>query len=185
MSRNRLVYALKIAVGCAAVVGSLKYSTATAGTEIEGHLGNVQIRAENTSTAEVLSALASKFKVTYKLQSHPTRELNIIYSGTLKQVLARILDGTDYILDVSDSGINVVVLGESRATAGAVQTIARPAEANAAPIPAASPISPAPASAPASVPTAAAIPAVNVGPVVVANSSSPPPLAAYLAPTSP
>jgi hypothetical protein len=37
--------------------------------------------------------------------------LNGIYSGSLRLVLARILDGTDYFVKNSDDGIEVIVLG--------------------------------------------------------------------------
>jgi len=71
---------------------------ARAGTEVVGQLDAMQLRAEHASTSEVLAALAASFKLTYRLPPNINRNLNGLYSGSLRSVLARVLDGTDYFI---------------------------------------------------------------------------------------
>src|SRR5216683_2760429 len=59
-------------------------------TLVLGQPTDVQLRAENASTREVLDALSASFKITYKLPPNTGRDVTGVYSGTLRQVLARI-----------------------------------------------------------------------------------------------
>jgi hypothetical protein len=163
----------KAAVICAAVIFALLGTVlgpASAATEVRGQPDQMQLRVENASIKEVLDALSATFKLTYKLPPSIGREVSGLYSGTLHQVLARILDGNDYIVKVLDNGIEVVVLGTSGATTIATSghAVAK-SESAVAPSVAASKPTP-----PASKPI---VPAS--GPTLPA-SSPPPPLASYL-----
>jgi hypothetical protein len=153
----------KTALLYAAVIGALSATlgAASAATEVRGQPDEMQLRAENASTREVLDALSVTFKLTYKLPPNIGRNVTGLYSGTLHQVLGRILDGNDYIVKVSDNGVEVVVLGASAATAIAAsgQVIARSENTTAPAVPPSRPT--------ASTPT---LPA----------SAAPPPLASYL-----
>jgi hypothetical protein len=93
---------------------------AAAGIAIRGQADNVQLEVENASIREVLDALATAFKFKYKLPSTIGRELTGRYSGTLRQVLARILDGNDYVMHVAETSTELVVLGASGAAGFAV-----------------------------------------------------------------
>ena len=64
----------------------------------------------------MLAALSDRFKLTYKLPPAASRVFTGLYSGIFQQVLSRILEGNDYIVNVSDDGIEVVVMGASGAT---------------------------------------------------------------------
>src|SRR5262249_39869928 len=66
--------------------------SALAGTEVQGHADQLELRADKASTREALEALARAFGLTYQLPADVSRELNGRYSGTLHQVLGRILD---------------------------------------------------------------------------------------------
>jgi len=93
---------------------------AAASTDIQGPAEDLQLRLENASVREVLNALSGKFKLTYSLPANIGRQLTGRYSGTLNQVLARILDGNDYIVEVSDDAIKIVVWsGKSAPSAAA------------------------------------------------------------------
>ena len=141
---------------------------ASAATDVRGEPQNVQLRAENASTKEVLDALSAKFKLNYKLPPTINRSLTGIYSGSLRQVLARILDGNDYIV-ISNDSVEVVVLGASAVTSVAPGTSIARVENLGAPVV---------SSATPSVPT---VPGTSPpGGPVVASASPPPPLATYL-----
>src|SRR5262245_2154097 len=75
---------------------------ASAAPEVRGQVDQMQLRAENTPIAEVLEALAGPFKLTYKLAPGANGVVSGHYSGSLSQVLSRILDGNDFIINVSD-----------------------------------------------------------------------------------
>jgi hypothetical protein len=103
-------------VGMAALLGTSSGS-AWAATEVQGQLDEMQLRAENASTREVLEALSATFKLTYKLPPTVHHDLTGLYSGTLPQVLRRILEGNDYIVKVADDAIEIIVLRASGAAA--------------------------------------------------------------------
>src|SRR5262245_42017149 len=60
---------------------------ASAAAEVQGQPDNIQLRARNASTKEVLDALSAAFKLTYRLPASVGRDITGIYSGTLYQVL--------------------------------------------------------------------------------------------------
>jgi hypothetical protein len=144
--------------------------------EIEGQEDALQLRATNASIKQVFEALSSRFHLTYKLPPTVVRELTGTYSGTLAQVLARVLDGNDYVAIFSDGGLDLVVLGESGTLKPSGIAIARAAavsgEASGRPSPQPGP-GPAPAPAPARLSAPAPQPSLPQGNVV-------PPLSSYL-----
>jgi hypothetical protein len=77
---------------------------------------NVVVQTDKASVREILDTLSAKFKLTYKLPPNLDRVRTGLYSGTLHHVLARVLDGNDYIVQASDEGIEIVVFGASRLT---------------------------------------------------------------------
>jgi hypothetical protein len=110
-----LAPARTVLVGLAVTMALL--APAAAETAVRGRADDMQIQAENASIREVLDALAGDFKVRYRLPAHVSRIVTGRYSGTLHQVLGRILDGHDYIVEATDDAVRVVVLGAS-GTAG-------------------------------------------------------------------
>ena len=106
-----------------AVIGSM-LGPASAASEVEGEPNAVKLRAENASIREVLDSISAKFKVSYRLPPTLTRSMTGEYSGTLNQVLARILDGNDYVVDMSDDTVRIVVLGASGGQASPTSAVA-------------------------------------------------------------
>src|SRR5262245_31506930 len=92
---------------------SIPLGLASAATQLTGQQDELKITATNASVREILESLSSKFNLTYRLPPGVSGELTGQYSGTLNQVLARILDGNDYILEISDSAATILVLGPS------------------------------------------------------------------------
>jgi len=125
----------------AVLIGS-NLAPAGAGTEVLGQIDALQFRAENASTSEMLEALATSFKLTYKLPPNIGRNFNGLYSGSLRRVLARVLYDTDYIIKSSGDRIEVIVFrasGSSDSSAGPVSSNAKEASEIIAP-PSARPI---------------------------------------------
>lgn len=84
--------------------------------EVRGDVAEMQLRADEATIREVLAALAGSFKLTYTLPPGVNRAVSGLYSGSLRQVLARILDGTNYIIREIEGGAEVVVLGPAGVT---------------------------------------------------------------------
>jgi len=116
----RLMMAL-IWRGMIAVLVSTMQAPALAKTEVEGPSDAVRLSAEDASVNEVLAALSARFNLTYTPAPELNRAVAGVYSGTLQQILARILDGYDYVANVSVNGIELKVLGRSG-------SIARPSD---------------------------------------------------------
>jgi len=118
-SRGALAPQAKAILIAASIVGTLSISLAPAlaATEVRVQEDNdVVVQADKASVREILDTLSAKFKLTYKLPPNLDRVRTGLYSGTLHHVLARILDGNDYIVQASDDGVEIVVFGASRLT---------------------------------------------------------------------
>ena len=160
----------------AAVIGSMP-CPASAVSAIEGQADAVKLRAENASIREVLDALSAKFKVSYKVPPNLINNMTGEYSGTLNQVLARVLDGNDYVVETSEDGVKILVLGASGGHASPGSSVTTVA---ALPAPASreQPIAPpAPGSRPPLVSSSPNLPVSNPG---LPFSRPVPPLATYL-----
>lgn len=109
---SRTKTALSEAIAIGALLGTL-LQPASSATEVRGQLNSMHVRAENAPIREVLDALAATFKLTYLLPSNIGRVVSGLYSGSLYEILARVLDGNDYIIKISDNQIEIAVLGAS------------------------------------------------------------------------
>src|SRR5262245_53545715 len=108
----RLMLAL-IWRGMIAVFVSTMQAPALAKTEVEGPSDAVRLSAEDASVNEVLAALSARFNLTYTPAPELNRAVAGVYSGTLQQILARILDGYDYVASGSVNGIELKLLGRA------------------------------------------------------------------------
>jgi len=108
---------VRSAFAAAIALLSVVVTPALAAVEVRGQQGDLQVEAKNASLREILDALSAKFALTYKIPPTLRRVVTGRYSGTLQQVLRRVLDGSDFIVKASDDRIEVVVLGVSQATA--------------------------------------------------------------------
>jgi hypothetical protein len=98
-----------LAIGVTAFAVLLDPAAAT--TKIEGQAESLDLGVENASTREILDALSTKFKLAYSMPASAGRQRTGQYSGTLSEVLGRVLDGNDYIVELSDGAIKVIVFG--------------------------------------------------------------------------
>jgi hypothetical protein len=122
--RCKLAWAREIiaTVHTASLLTAALTGFALAGARIEGQIDNMHLQATNATLKEVLEALPREFGVTYQLPPDIRGDVTGRYSGALKQVLARILDGYNYIVEIAEGGMRIVVLG------GATGSIRRPSE---------------------------------------------------------
>jgi len=70
-------------------------------------------RADNARVSEVLGAISAQFKLRYPSNLDFERSVTGTYSGTLRFVLSRILDGYDYVLVFSGEQVDTKVFRTS------------------------------------------------------------------------
>jgi len=107
MRRTRLLQpiALSLVLVCVAC--------ARAGAEVQlsGTQDNIVLRANNATLAEILSGLSSTFNLRIEFTGSSARQFSGAYTGPLRRVLSRLLDGEDYVISSVAGGMNIVLLG--------------------------------------------------------------------------
>lgn len=96
---------------------SVPFGEASAKTNIEGKSDAVSLTAEDAPIGEILAALSDKFGLIYTPPSGLNRIVGGTYSGTLQQVLVRILDGCDYVVSYAGDKVELKILGQSGSSA--------------------------------------------------------------------
>ena len=116
-ARARLLTTVVFASSAVVMVLSFTLTEASAKTTVDGEPTAVSLTADDAPISEVLTALSAKFDLVYTPTPGLDRTIGGNYSGTLQQVLERILDGCDYVVSYSDDKIELRVIGRSSSTA--------------------------------------------------------------------
>jgi hypothetical protein len=90
---------------------------AWAEVRVEGSPAAVRVTTNHDTIADVLSAFAATFDVKYRSAVPLGATADAIYSGSLAQVIARLLDGYSYVIRNDRQATEIVVVGESGAVA--------------------------------------------------------------------
>lgn len=98
-------------VAVALVAGSAAPSTAMAAAQVSGSPQNVSVDAQNSSLKDILSALGKQFNVHYQSTANLDKQLSGTYEGSLRRVVARLLEGYNFIITTNQDMIEVTVLG--------------------------------------------------------------------------
>jgi hypothetical protein len=91
----------------ATAIGSI---AARAEVLVEGDAAALRVYARESQVAEVLSALGS-MQVRVRTSIALDKVVSGTYSGSLRQVLARVLEGYNYVIKPLDTTAEVVVIG--------------------------------------------------------------------------
>lgn len=93
---------------------------------ISGEPHAVRVEVRDASVDEVMAALAAGFDLSYRSPQALTRRVTGIYEGSLQSVVARLLDGYNFVVRTGSEGVEAWVYG----AAGAGALLApRPVEA--------------------------------------------------------
>jgi hypothetical protein len=105
--------------------------SAGAEVSISGTPGAVRIEARQASIDEVLRALQTSFKLRYSASGAIGGLISGTYSGSLPSVIARILDGHNYVMHGSADDLQVLLLttGTSAMKPAALAAPAQPGSA--------------------------------------------------------
>ena len=106
MRHRRCVFALSVAFVC-----SLP-TIASAEVQVEGSPAAVRVSTSRDTISDVLSALAATFNLRYRTAIPLDAAANATYSGSLRGVISRLLDGYNYMVMTDDSKpTEIVVFG--------------------------------------------------------------------------
>jgi hypothetical protein len=120
MSAARKALILTLAACALLATGVLDAGSAAAPRVRVGDVGGgrIEIEAHDVSLGQVLAALRDSHLIQFGMSDALARTVNGTYTGTLPQVLSRILDGYDYFLQVTPSGTTLHIV--NAALSGAV-----------------------------------------------------------------
>jgi hypothetical protein len=104
-------------------------TTANAEVRIEGNAAAVRVSTNHDTIADVLAALGAAFKLRYRSAVPLSAPADSTYSGSVRQVIAHLLDGYNYLVKTDQETSEIIVLGSR----GQVATPAPPAKATAPP----------------------------------------------------
>ena len=91
----------------------LSGGNSAAEVRLSGVQDRVIIQANDATVDEVLSAFRKAFGLEVTLRGTIAQKFTGVYSGSVHNVLQRLLMGEDYILQMSSSGISIVLLTQS------------------------------------------------------------------------
>jgi hypothetical protein len=121
-----MAHALRRSSVVAALVAGLAAPsvTAMAAAQVRGSPQNVSVDAQNSSLKDILSALGKQFNIHYQSTANLDKQLSGTYEGSLRRVVARLLEGYNFIITTNQDMIEVTVLGtQSLQTGGAPSPI--------------------------------------------------------------
>jgi len=79
---------------------------------VQGPASNVRAEARDATVAEVLAALTTRFGLRIR-GTVGDRRVSGDFSGSLRRVIADVLEGYDYVIRTQGDGLEVIVMGTS------------------------------------------------------------------------
>jgi hypothetical protein len=86
---------------------------AHATVQVSGTAAQLTVDAKNATMPEILSGIQSALNTTITLSGSTSRQFSGLYSGSVRQVLSRLLDGTSHIIGSRNGGLNVILLASN------------------------------------------------------------------------
>lgn len=105
-------FARSVVIGVAAVLMCSLALGARAEVQIEGSPAAVRVTTSHDTISDVLSAFAATFKVKYRAEIVLDSVAGAAYSGSIRQVIAGLLDGYNYVLKSDQDRIEIIVFGK-------------------------------------------------------------------------
>ena len=83
-----------------------------ASVRVRGDAAEVRLDIRDTTIADVLSALNTSFDMSYSSWIVLDEEINGTYTGSLRRVITRVLDGYNYVIKQNNAKLDIIVLGK-------------------------------------------------------------------------
>ena len=125
-------FRLRAVMGLAAAL-TVAPTPLLAEARVQGSREAVRIETQNSSIEEVLTALGNAFQLRYRSSANLAKQLSGTYEGSLPRVVARVLEGYDFVLRNNNGKIEITVLGTRNAASGAALASSTTTPAKAAP----------------------------------------------------
>ena len=93
---------------------------ARAVVEVQGDAASIQVMARQARLSEVLVSLSNAFGIRYESMVNVESAVDGTYRGSLGDVLARILNGYNYVISTRDGHTEVMIIGRVGSPATAV-----------------------------------------------------------------
>jgi len=105
MRQRRYAFGLATAFMCGVA------TAAGAKVQVEGSAAAVRVTTSQDAISDVLSAFGAAFNVRYRTSIPLDATANAVYSGSLGQVISRLLEGYNYVIKSDRDTIEIAVLG--------------------------------------------------------------------------
>jgi hypothetical protein len=96
---------------------------ALAEVKVEGRPEAVHLEIRDASLHDVLAALQARFKLRYRTADALDTPTTGVFDGPLRRVVARLLSGRDYAMEVTADGVDVLVLAPQQASPAVVAAV--------------------------------------------------------------
>jgi hypothetical protein len=108
---------LRQAAVCLMLIGVLDAGVGSARAEvrIEGSPEALLVDAADTKLGDVLNELKAKYNLRYRTNDALEGRITGSFSGPLRRVVARLLEGYDYVIAISPDGLDVLILQNATA----------------------------------------------------------------------
>ena len=107
MSKRRCLLVAVSALACGTA------TDASAEVRVEGNLSALRVSTSGDALSDVLSAFGTRLPVKYRTAVPLNAEVNGAYSGSLSQVISRLLDGYNYVIKNDHELTEIIILGKN------------------------------------------------------------------------
>lgn len=81
----------------------------------QGSPAAIRLEIRRTTIATALSALSTGYKISYRSSIALSETRDGIYTGSLEQVISRLLEDYNYVMELQNSTLDLVIFGEKGA----------------------------------------------------------------------
>ncbi len=92
--------------------------TARAEAQISGTEDKIVLRVKDATIAEILATVRSTLGIRIDLSGSTAHQISGTYAGSLRHVLAHLLDGEDFIITTVPTGMSITIVGSNGAGGG-------------------------------------------------------------------
>jgi hypothetical protein len=92
------------------------HGSAIAEIRVQGSADEVRVEARDATPAEILAALGDHFALSFRGET-ASRGLTATFEGPLREVVKRVLEGYNYVINSKDDGLEVIVVSPESPTA--------------------------------------------------------------------
>jgi hypothetical protein len=78
---------------------------------VQGPVEDIRLEAHDATVEEILAVLGERFELRFR-GTAANRRITATYKGPLRRILARVLEGYDYVIEPRGANIDVIILSD-------------------------------------------------------------------------